>query len=68
MFGVVPKPLWEKKYPPNDKNQIELRTDPMYLQVNGKHILIDTGIGNEKLTAKQKRNYGVTRSLSLLNH
>ena len=25
MFGVVPKALWEKKYPCNEKNQIECR-------------------------------------------
>lgn len=27
MFGVVPKPLWSKMYPVNEKNQIELRSD-----------------------------------------
>lgn len=27
MFGVVPKPLWSKKYPVNQNNQIELPTD-----------------------------------------
>lgn len=60
MFGVVPKPLWTRKYPVNDKNQIELRCDPIFFQLNGKNILIDTGIGNGKLTDKQKRNFGVT--------
>lgn len=29
MFGVVPKPLWTKKYPCNEHNQIPLRTDPI---------------------------------------
>src|SRR6185312_393400 len=60
MFGVVPKPLWSRKYPVNEKNQIELRTDPIFLQVNGKNILIESGLGKGKLTDKQKRNYGVT--------
>ncbi|MBS4200048.1 MBL fold metallo-hydrolase [Bacillus sp. FJAT-49732] len=60
MFGVVPKPLWTKKYPVNENNQIELRTDPIFLQVNDKNILIESGIGNGKLTEKQKRNFGVT--------
>ncbi|GIN73069.1 putative quorum-quenching lactonase YtnP [Bacillus sp. J14TS2] len=60
MFGVVPKPLWTRKYPVNEKNQIELRCDPIFLQVNGKNILIEAGIGNGKLTDKQKRNYGVS--------
>ncbi|MBB5324449.1 glyoxylase-like metal-dependent hydrolase (beta-lactamase superfamily II) [Anoxybacillus tepidamans] len=60
MFGVVPKPLWSKKYPCNEHNQIELRTDPLLLQVDGKHLLIESGIGNGKLSEKQKRNFGVT--------
>jgi glyoxylase-like metal-dependent hydrolase (beta-lactamase superfamily II) len=60
MFGVVPKPLWAKKYPCNEKNQIELRTDPILLQAQGKNFLIETGIGKGKLTEKQLRNYGTT--------
>ncbi|WP_173915808.1 MBL fold metallo-hydrolase [Halobacillus sp. Marseille-Q1614] len=59
MFGVVPRALWSRKYPVNEKNQIELRTDPILLQVDAKNILIDSGIGNDKLTDKQKRNFGV---------
>ncbi|WP_042146463.1 MBL fold metallo-hydrolase [Paucisalibacillus sp. EB02] len=59
MFGVVPKALWGRKYPSNEKNQIELRTDPILLQIDGKNILIDSGIGNGKLTDKQLRNFGV---------
>ncbi|MFB6467626.1 MBL fold metallo-hydrolase [Cytobacillus sp. Hz8] len=60
MFGVVPKPLWSKKYPFNEKNQIELRTDPILIEWEGKNFLIDSGIGNGKLDGKQKRNFGVT--------
>lgn len=61
MFGVVPKPLWSKKYPVNEKNQIELRTDPILIQKDGLNIIVDAGIGSGKLTDKQKRNYGVTQ-------
>ncbi len=66
MFGVVPKPLWEKKYPHNENNQIELRTDPILLQVEGKNILIETGIGNGKFSEKQKRNYGILEEAKVL--
>ncbi len=59
MFGVVPKPLWSRKYPHNEANQIELRTDPIFFQTAGKNFLIDAGIGNGKLTEKQLRNFGV---------
>jgi len=60
MFGVVPKPLWSKKYFCNENNQVELRTDPLLIQTKGKNILIESGIGVNKLTEKQKRNFGVT--------
>ena len=59
MFGVVPKPLWTKKYNVNDKNQIALPTYPILIQNDEKLILIDTGMGNNKLSDKQKRNFGV---------
>jgi glyoxylase-like metal-dependent hydrolase (beta-lactamase superfamily II) len=65
MFGVVPKPLWSKKYPCNENNQIELRTDPLLVQAKGKNILIESGIGNNKLSDKQKRNFGVTEESSI---
>ena len=73
MFGVVPKALWAKKYAPDEHNLIELRTDPILLQVNGKNLLIDSGIGKGKLDEKKKRNLGiraetrVSESLAELN-
>jgi glyoxylase-like metal-dependent hydrolase (beta-lactamase superfamily II) len=66
MFGVVPKPLWSKKYPCNENNQIELRTDPILIQGNGLTLLLEAGIGNGKLTDKQKRNYGVQEESNLV--
>lgn len=66
MFGVVPKALWSKKYPHNDKNQIELRTDPILIQQDGKNFLVETGIGIGKLSEKQKKNFGVTEESKLL--
>ncbi|WAA11755.1 YtnP family quorum-quenching lactonase [Fervidibacillus halotolerans] len=65
MFGVVPKPLWSKKYAVNEKNQIPLRTDPILIETGKKNILIESGIGNGKLTEKQKRNFGVTEESKL---
>ncbi|WP_432358023.1 YtnP family quorum-quenching lactonase [Sporosarcina sp. UB5] len=59
MFGVVPKALWSRKYEVDENNLIELRSDPIYISYEGKHILIDSGIGKGKLSDKQKRNLGV---------
>lgn len=60
MFGVVPKPLWEKKYPVNEKNQIELPSDPLLIQYKEQNILLEAGIGYGKFTEKQLRNYGIS--------
>ncbi|MFZ3589389.1 YtnP family quorum-quenching lactonase [Bacillus sp. DJP31] len=60
MFGVVPKLLWSKKYPVSENNLIELRTDPILIQDGERNILIESGIGFNKMTDKMKRIYGVT--------
>lgn len=61
MFGVVPKPVWSKRYPVNEKNQIELPTDPILIQYQNKNYLIDAGIGNHRLTEKQRMIFGAQR-------
>lgn len=61
MFGVVPKAVWGKKYPSNEKNQVRLSADPILIQFDGKNILLETGLGNDKFTEKQIRNYGVEK-------
>ncbi len=40
MFGVVPKPLWSRKYPHNENNQIELRTDPFLIEKDLPFVMI----------------------------
>lgn len=65
MFGVVPKPLWSRKYPFNDNNQIELRSDPILIQASDKNILIESGLGNNKMSDKMKRNYGMNEESSI---
>ncbi len=67
MFGAVPKALWSKKYPCNDKNQINMKNDPIYFEINGKKVIIDSGIGINKLTSKQKRNFGCTEESQIEN-
>jgi glyoxylase-like metal-dependent hydrolase (beta-lactamase superfamily II) len=47
MFGVVPKPLWERKSPPDDRNRIRLGLNALLLRVDGRVILVDTGVGRK---------------------
>jgi glyoxylase-like metal-dependent hydrolase (beta-lactamase superfamily II) len=58
----VPKPLWEKRIPANERNQILLGTNSVVVRT-GKHtVVIETGIGN-KLSEKQR---GIFESGQLL--
>lgn len=59
MFGVVPKALWSRRYEVDNDNLIELRSDPILIRYEGKNMLIDSGIGKDKLGEKMKRNLGV---------
>lgn len=63
MFGVVPKPLWEKKIPADEKNRIPLKSRSLLLQGHGRRILIDTGCGT-KFSEKELAIYGVTATRS----
>jgi glyoxylase-like metal-dependent hydrolase (beta-lactamase superfamily II) len=57
MFGVVPKPLWEKTNPPDEKNRIALAARALLIVGNGRKILVDVGNGskyNDRLTAIYK--------------
>lgn len=65
MFGPVPKPLWEKRYPCNSNNQIELPTEPILIQRNGMNIMIDAGIGKNRLSEKQKKIFGITEESTI---
>jgi glyoxylase-like metal-dependent hydrolase (beta-lactamase superfamily II) len=47
MFGVVPRVLWEKTNPPDERNRIHLALATLLVRAHGKNILIDTGIGNK---------------------
>jgi glyoxylase-like metal-dependent hydrolase (beta-lactamase superfamily II) len=58
MFGVVPKVLWEKKSPPDEKNRIRMRANSLLVRAHNKTILIETGNGT-KWDAKQRAIYNV---------
>lgn len=45
MFGVVPRTLWEKRLPPDEKNRIPMVMRCMLARGAGKTILVDVGSG-----------------------
>lgn len=47
MFGSVPKVLWSKKIPADEKNRITLATNSLIVKTKDKCFLIDTGNGTK---------------------
>lgn len=69
MFGTVPKILWEKTNPADDKNRIKMEARALLLKSAGSNILIDTGNGGDfvakygdKLGNKFKEMYNIDDS------
>lgn len=48
MFGVVPKPLWEKRIPADDRNRIPMGMRCLLVEHDDGLVLIDTGAGNKE--------------------
>ena len=58
MFGVVPKPLWERRIPADARNRIPLALRCMLIEHDAGLVLIDTGLGNKE-DEKFRDIYGV---------
>ena len=48
MFGVVPKSIWSRVNPADEKNMCTWAMRCMLVETDGRLILIDTGIGNKQ--------------------
>jgi glyoxylase-like metal-dependent hydrolase (beta-lactamase superfamily II) len=62
MHGIVPRPLWERANPPDDKGRIELATRLLLIEGPGRTILVDTGIG-DKFDDKSNRIFRIEGAL-----
>jgi glyoxylase-like metal-dependent hydrolase (beta-lactamase superfamily II) len=58
MFGVVPRPLWEKKIPPDHRHRIPLALRCLLVETPNALVLVDSGIGNKE-SEKFRGIYGV---------
>lgn len=73
MFGVVPKVLWQKFFPADEKNRIKLGLNSLLIDTGENRILVETGIGpdlNPKLVAyySLERDPGLVPSLRQLGY
>ena len=54
MFGVVPRELWKREHPADDRNRIRLNLVCPLIMRGGAAVLVDTGIGNRLSSVERK--------------
>ena len=47
MFGIVPKPVWQRVTEVDDRNRIQLSLTTLLIQTGDHNVLVDTGIGTK---------------------
>ncbi len=60
MFGVVPKVMWSKQKPADEKNRIAMGTNCLLIESGRDLVLVDTGLG-DKHDAKFEEIYAFDR-------
>jgi glyoxylase-like metal-dependent hydrolase (beta-lactamase superfamily II) len=64
MFGVVPRVLWERVYPPDERNRIRLGLNCLLVRTGRETVLVDTGIG-DKWSDRERDMYGVAHETTV---
>lgn len=59
MFGIIPRPLWERTNPPDASNRIEMAARCLLIEFSdGSHALVDVGMGG-RWSEKEKSIYAL---------
>lgn len=58
MFGVVPKVLWEKRCPADERNRIQMVTNCLLVKTPGANVLLETGMGS-RWSEKERDIYAI---------
>jgi len=66
MFGVVPKVLWQKTDPADEKNRILMGVNCLLVRTSDRNILIDTGTGS-KYSSRLGDIYQISKPRKLLS-
>lgn len=69
MFGLVPKPIWEKIIPPNERNAIPQNANCLLVELDdGRLGVVDTGCGDPaRFTKKERAIHGLDEERNLLS-
>jgi len=62
MFGIIPRPLWSRKAPPDHVNRIEMALRCLLVRVDDRILLVDNGMGNQ-WEAKEQDQFALSRSI-----
>ncbi|HEU4765595.1 MAG TPA: MBL fold metallo-hydrolase [Candidatus Eisenbacteria bacterium] len=65
MFGVVPKVLWNRTAPADERNRIRMAMNCLLIEGDGKRVLVDAGSGT-KDDAKFRDIYAIERPEGLI--
>jgi glyoxylase-like metal-dependent hydrolase (beta-lactamase superfamily II) len=65
MFGVVPRPLWEKSFAPDERNRIQLALRCLLIVDGDRRVLVDDGAGLN-WDGKHRDMYGIDASATNL--
>lgn len=58
MFGIVPKPIWERSNPADPRNRIRMTGRALLLDIGDRRLLVETGMG-DKWGAKEADIFAV---------
>lgn len=59
MFGVVPRVLWERSKPADERNRIAMTTNCLLVERGSELLLIDAGIGDKNTDEKFRDQFGM---------
>ena len=66
MFGIVPKVLWAKQKPADDRNRVAMDMNCLLIRDADHVVLVETGAG-PKLTPRQQEIFGIDEPPRLLD-
>jgi glyoxylase-like metal-dependent hydrolase (beta-lactamase superfamily II) len=65
MFGVVPKVLWNRVAPADERNRIRMGMNCLLIEGNGQRVLVDCGVGTKE-DSKFRDIFAVERPEALI--